>query len=76
MVSFNFRFIESELKIVKNFPTVDELRSWASEKTSPDTIVTDLWHFVSLNHRMNGAEEGIQKANILYSFDKYCCIDF
>eukprot|EP00111_Clytia_hemisphaerica_P001367 TCONS_00003888-protein len=55
------KFIESELKIVKNFPSVDELRSWASEKTSPDTIVTDLWHFVSLNHRMNGAEEGIQK---------------
>lgn len=60
-VIFFDRFIESELKIVKNFPTVDELRSWASEKTSPDTIVTDLWHFVSLNHRMNGAEEGISK---------------
>jgi len=55
------RYLESELKIVKNFPTVDELRGWAQENTSPDTVVTDLWHFVSLSHRMNGAEEGIQK---------------
>ena len=46
---------------MKNFPSVDELRTWAQNKASPDTVVTDLWHFVSLNHRMDGAEEGIQK---------------
>ena len=56
-----FRLIESQLKIVKNFPSVYELRTWAQNKASPDTVVTDLWHFVSLNHRMDGAEEGIQK---------------
>lgn len=60
-VEDRLRYIESELKIVKDFPSVDELRCWAQEKTSPDTVVTDLWHFVSLNHRMSGAEEGIQK---------------
>ena len=29
------------------------------------SVVTDLWHFVSLNHRMNGADEGIQKLTAL-----------
>lgn len=53
--------VETKLCSMKEFPSVDELRDWAKEKASPDTVVTDLWHFVSLNHRMNGAEEGIQK---------------
>ena len=59
------RSIESEIKNVKDFPSIDELREWAKEKTSPDTVVTDLWHFVSLNHRVNGLEEGIQKLTTL-----------
>jgi len=59
------RYVESELKTAQHFPTADELRVWAQEKTSPDTVVTDLWHFVSLNSRMNGAEEGIQKLSEL-----------
>ena len=59
------KYIESELKNVKDFPSVDELRNWATEKANPDTVVTDLWHFVSLNHRVNGLEEGIQKLSSL-----------
>lgn len=60
-VEDRLRYVESELKNFKDFPSVDELRSWTNDKANPDTVVTDLWHFVSLNHRVNGLEEGIQK---------------
>ena len=51
--------------VTKDFPTVDELRNWAKENSTSDTVVTDAWHFVSLNHRMSGAEEGIQRLTAL-----------
>ncbi|XP_047143375.1 uncharacterized protein LOC100206884 isoform X1 [Hydra vulgaris] len=64
-VEDRIRYLESQLKGLKAFPSVNELREWARDKKNPDTIVTDLWHFVSLNHRMDGVEEGMGKLSEL-----------
>ena len=59
------RLLESQMQLVKDFPSVEELQKWAGQNSTSDTVVTDLWHFTSLNHRMSGTEEGIQQVRFV-----------